>query len=69
LNVFRFGTPEACRDYFKSYYGPMINAYRNIADDPGRVGALDDELTELCAKYLNDGVMEWEYLILVARKA
>jgi hypothetical protein len=47
----------------------MINAYRNIADDPGRVGALDDELTELCGKYLNDGVMEWEYLSVVARKA
>jgi hypothetical protein len=48
--------------------GPMIDAYRNIADDPGRVAALDDELTELCSKYLKDGVMEWEYLIVVARK-
>jgi ubiquinone/menaquinone biosynthesis C-methylase UbiE len=68
LKVYRFDSPEACLDYFKSHYGPMINAYRNIADDPGRVAALDDELTELCGKYLNDGVMEWEYLIMVARK-
>jgi len=47
----------------------MINAYRNIADDAGLVAALDDELVELCAEYLDDGVMEWEYLIMVARKA
>ena len=69
LKVCRFGSPEACRDYFKSCYGPVINAYRNIADDPGRVAALDHELTELCRQHLRDGVMEWEYLIFVARKA
>ena len=69
LKVHRFDAPEACLGYFKSHYGPMINAYRNIADNSGLVAALDDELLELCDEYLDDGVMEWEYLIMVARKA
>ncbi len=68
LKVDKFDTPEACRDYFKSFYGPAINAYRNIADDPECVAALDAELTELSREYLEDGVMEWEYLIFIARK-
>lgn len=68
LTVDRFRSPEACRDYFKSWYGPVINAYLNIADAPERVAALDAELAELSRQYLKDGVMEWEYLIFVARK-
>jgi len=68
LKVDKFDTPEVCRDYFKSFYGPAINAYRNIADDPECVAALDAELTELSREYLEDGVMEWEYLIFIARK-
>jgi len=69
LRVDRFHSPEACRDYFKGCYGPVINAYRNIADDPVLIAALDSALTELCREYLQDGVMEWEYLIFIARKA
>ncbi|BBX95977.1 class I SAM-dependent methyltransferase [Mycobacterium lacus] len=69
LRVDRFGSAEQCRDYFKSYYGPVINAYRNIADDAELVTTLDADLAELSRKYLKDGVMEWEYLIFTARKA
>jgi hypothetical protein len=69
LTVDRFSSPEACRDYFKSFYGPVINAYRNIADDPVLVTALDTVVTDLCGEYLKDGVMEWEYLIFIARKS
>ncbi len=69
LQVGRFSSPEACRDYFKGCYGPVINAYRNIADDPALIAALDGALTELCREYFTDGVMEWEYLIFIARKA
>ncbi len=69
LRVGRFHSPEACRDYFKRCYGPVINAYRNIADDPVLISALDSVLTELCREHLKDGVMEWEYLIFIARKA
>ncbi|WP_373139386.1 class I SAM-dependent methyltransferase [Mycobacterium marinum] len=68
LRVERFGQPEECVDYFKDYYGPTINAYRNISDAPHRVAQLDAELIELSREYLTDGVMEWEYLIFTARK-
>ncbi|OSC40829.1 class I SAM-dependent methyltransferase [Mycobacterium decipiens] len=68
LKVDRFGCPEECRDYFKNFYGPAINAYRAIADNLDRVATLDTEITELCREYLNDDVMQWEYLIFTARK-
>jgi SAM-dependent methyltransferase len=68
LKVDRFSSPEACRDYFKSFYPPVINAYRNLADDPVLVTALDAVLAELCQEYLKDGVMQWEYLIFIAQK-
>jgi hypothetical protein len=29
---------------------------------------LDAQLIELAEQHLNDGVMEWEYLLLTARK-
>lgn len=68
LTVDRFGCPDECRDYFKNFYGPAINAYRSIADSPECVATLDAEITELCREYLCDGVMQWEYLIFTARK-
>jgi len=71
LRVEAFTTPEGFRDYFKAHYGPVIAAYRSIADDPGRVRALDDALAGLARR--NDHgttatVMDWEYLLMVARK-
>ncbi|WP_367325640.1 class I SAM-dependent methyltransferase [Streptomyces sp. HUAS ZL42] len=71
--VDRFETPEAFRDYFKERYGPTISVYRAIADDPERVAALDRELAELartCDLGAGTGttVMEWEYLLLTARR-
>ncbi|HEY7273819.1 MAG TPA: methyltransferase domain-containing protein [Actinoplanes sp.] len=69
LTVDRFGTPEAFRDYFKSHYGPTIVAYRGIADDPDRTAALDRDLVELGRRFdLGDGRMEWEYLVVTARR-
>ena len=43
-------TPEEFREYFKACYGPTIAAYRNIADDPERVAALDRALAELARR-------------------
>ena len=66
-----FGRPEDFRDYFKANYGPTIAVYRAIADDPERVAALDAELADLARRHdLGSGstVMEWEYLLLTARK-
>ncbi|MGH3525286.1 MAG: class I SAM-dependent methyltransferase, partial [Mycobacterium sp.] len=34
LWVDRFGSAESVRDYFKNHYGPTIEAYRSIADNP-----------------------------------
>ena len=70
LPVPNFGTPEAFRDYFKAVYGPTIAAYRSLADDPVRTAELDDALVDLARSHdLGDGRMEWEYLLLTARRA
>lgn len=68
LRVDRFGSAEACHEYFKNHYGPTINAYRNIAGNAVLVAALDAELVELARQHLTDGVMEWKYLVVTARK-
>jgi SAM-dependent methyltransferase len=71
LRVSLFGRPEDFRDYFKARYGPVIAAYRNLADDPQRAAALDSELAELARRHdLGTGrtVMNWEDLLFTARK-
>ncbi len=71
VTVDRFATPAEFRDYFKTNYGPTIAVYKAIADDRERVAALDREL-ELLAERFDRGsgttIMDWEYLILTARK-
>ncbi len=71
VTVDHFERPEAFREYFKANYGPTIAAYRSIAAEPERVAALDAELAELARSYDRGSgrtVMEWEYLLLTARK-
>jgi hypothetical protein len=50
-------------------YGPTIVAYRGLADDPARAAELDAALAALGDEALHDGVMEWEYLLVRARRA
>ena len=72
LRVTHYTSPEAFRDYFKTNYGPTISAYRFIADDPDRVAALDHDLAELGQRFdigTDSYVLDWEYLIFIARKA
>ena len=69
LDVDRFTTGAEFRDFFKTYYGPTIAAYRNIADDPARVAELDQVLADLGDRYLQDGHMPWEYLLVTATRA
>jgi SAM-dependent methyltransferase len=72
LRLTYFATPEAFRDYFKVNYGPTISAYKFIADDPGRVAALDHDLAELGRRFdvgTDSTVLDWEYLIFTARKS
>ena len=72
LRVTHYATPEAFCDYFKINYGPTISAYRFIADDPGRVAALDQDLAELGRRFdvgTDSFVLDWEYLLFTARRA
>ncbi len=71
LRVTHFASPQEFRDYFKTNYGPTITAYRFIADDPGRVAELDHDLAELGQRFdvgTDSTVLDWEYLIFIARK-
>jgi SAM-dependent methyltransferase len=69
LPVHRFADGAQFRDFFKRTYGPTIAAYRGIADDPARVAELDASLATLGDAALGaGGPMEWEYLLLTARK-
>jgi SAM-dependent methyltransferase len=71
LRVDLFGRPEDFRDYFKACYGPTIAVYRAIADDPQRTATLDAGLAGLARRFDRGSgrtVMEWEYLLLTARK-
>jgi SAM-dependent methyltransferase len=70
LTVDHFADGAAFRDYFKAVYGPTISAYRNIEGDPDRVAALDADIARIGDGFLQGGsTMEWEYLLLTARKA
>lgn len=70
VTVDRFATPEAFRDFFTTFYGPTIAVYRNIADDHERTAALDGELAALARRHAGpSGAMEWEYLLVTARRS
>jgi SAM-dependent methyltransferase len=70
LTVDHFPDGAAFRDYFKAVYGPTIVAYRNIEGDPDRVAALDADIARIGDGFLQGGsTMEWEYLLVTARKA
>ncbi|WP_142059088.1 class I SAM-dependent methyltransferase [Pseudarthrobacter sp. B4EP4b] len=74
LAVRSFHQPEDFVRYFKSHYGPTISVYKFIAEDSARVKELDAALIEL-AESFGDAhgdspfQMEWEYLLLTAKKA
>jgi ubiquinone/menaquinone biosynthesis C-methylase UbiE len=68
LRVNRFDCAEAVHDYFKNHYGPTIEAYANIGDNPVLAAELDAQLIELARQYLVDGAMQWEYLLLTMKK-
>jgi SAM-dependent methyltransferase len=71
LAVPQFDTPEAFREYFKANYGPTIAVYRAVADDPERVATLDAALADLGRRFdrgSGSTVLDWEYLLLIARR-
>jgi ubiquinone/menaquinone biosynthesis C-methylase UbiE len=71
VKIDRFAQPVQFREFFKTNYGPTVAAYRTIADDPDRVAALDHDLDDLAERHLQAGggsTMDWEYLLVTARK-
>jgi ubiquinone/menaquinone biosynthesis C-methylase UbiE len=69
VRIGRFGRPEDFRRYFKDNYGPTIAVYRSLGADLGRIAALDTALDTLAAGFSDDdGAMDWEYLLLTARR-
>jgi SAM-dependent methyltransferase len=72
LRVELFADGAAFRDFFKRTYGPTIAVYRSLADDPARAAQLDADLAALGDAALDAGssagAMEWEYLLLTARR-
>jgi SAM-dependent methyltransferase len=70
LTVDHFANGAEFRDYFKTVYGPTISVYRNVEGDPERVAALDAGIAQVGDSVLSgSSAMEWEYLLLTARKA
>jgi ubiquinone/menaquinone biosynthesis C-methylase UbiE len=70
LTVERFASAEDFREFFRSYYGPTIAAYRNVADDPQRTADLDRVLVELANAFgAREGRMDWAYLLVTAERA
>ena len=72
--IHSFHQPEDFLRYFKSHYGPTISVYKFLADDDEKIKALDKALTELADSFGDahgDAAwqMEWEYLLLTAKKA
>jgi ubiquinone/menaquinone biosynthesis C-methylase UbiE len=68
LRVERFTTGAEFRDFFKANYGPTIAVYRFIGVDAEKAAALDADMAALGDRFLNDGVMPWEYLVVTARR-
>lgn len=69
LPVDTFADAEQFLDFFRSRYGPTIAAYAGLAQTPDRAAALDADLLALADSYdLGHGRMEWEYLLVTARK-
>jgi len=69
LRVDQFADGVSFRDFFKAHYGPTISAYRGIVGEPDWTAALDAALAELGDRYLaGSSTMEWEYLLVTARK-
>jgi hypothetical protein len=69
LTVTAFPDGSTFRDYFKAVYGPTISAYRAIGDDRDRIAALDADIAAVGDRFVTGpSTMEWEYLLVVARR-
>ena len=72
VRVTRFAEPAEFREFFKTNYGPTIAAYKQ-QPDAAKAAELDAALDGLAERFdVGEGgylVLEWEYLLLTARRA
>lgn len=73
VTITSFHKPDDFLHYFKSHDGPTISVYKYLAGDEDKVKALDEALTELAATFSDahgdaPSQMDWEYLLLTAKK-
>ncbi|UZX03481.1 class I SAM-dependent methyltransferase [Arthrobacter sp. CDRTa11] len=73
VSITSFHRPDDFLHYFKSHYGPTISVYKFLAGDEEKITALDKALTELADTFSDahgdaPSQMDWEYLLLTARK-
>ncbi|MGH3743391.1 MAG: class I SAM-dependent methyltransferase, partial [Mycobacteriales bacterium] len=69
VTVDRFETPADFRDYFKTRYGPTVAAYEGLGE---RSADLDRDLDALARRHDRGAgtlVMDWEYLLVTARRS
>jgi hypothetical protein len=68
VRVDQFASGEEFRDYFKACYGPTITVYRGL--DASQAASLDVELADLARRFdQGGGALDWEYLLLTAKRA
>jgi ubiquinone/menaquinone biosynthesis C-methylase UbiE len=73
VTITSFHQPDDFLHYFKSHYGPTISVYKYLGGDEEKVKDLDQALTGLAGTYSDahgdaPSQMDWEYLLLTARK-
>ncbi|MGH4023092.1 MAG: class I SAM-dependent methyltransferase [Pseudonocardiaceae bacterium] len=74
LRFDRFGTVAEYLDYLKSYFGPVIAAYRFNAEDAERTAALERDLLDFMSRCNEGGAagdarFSSEYLLVTARRS
>lgn len=69
VHVDRFASAGEFREFFKARYGPTIAVYKANAAAPDKCVTLDRDLDAVADRYgVAAGAMEWEYLVLTARR-
>lgn len=70
VEVDHFPTARHYRDYFSTYFGPVVMALRGLADQPDRAEQLGADLEALAAGAdEGGGRMRWEYLLVTGTRA
>ena len=70
LEITAFPRARDYGEHFTSYYGPTIATFKRLEDEPDWAAELDAALTELAARHgAGHRAMEWEYLLVEARRA